>query len=232
MKTLIIPTVSISHLPQHVVNLFIASFPNHTPIPLDPTYLYAYVSSKASLITTINMHPIQPTIQALQLHSPVLPGYESLFAEQIKEVVIKEGIDHVIVIDSKDRGFLGDDQARLVYWTTNSNDEDLADLFTHLQIESNTATENTLSKLNSSIRTEDTCSLVQFLSSGLNGIRIDYYGLYLYPGDNWADVADMATVVAGRLGLELNNSEVTQLRERDIKLANAMDDTWVEGIYS
>lgn len=146
--------------------------------------MYPYIATNA-LVThsPLELYTLENEVGMIQLHSPVLPGYESQFAQQIKSVVQKEGIDRIVVIDSKDRG-------EKIGWEWFSN--------------AGGSLEQMMGSLSLSdddhiiqIAKNETCPLVELL----DGVFVDYYSVRVYEGPNGPAVDEMAALIAKRESL-------------------------------
>lgn len=104
---------------QWAVNTMIENSSNKNKIPLDGKYLYPFINEKGDtpLCKWCN---VKKDIDVIQLLSPIIPGYESLFIKQIVKEIIEGEYEKIIVMDSLDRGIY-DEGLRI--WRKNSISE-------------------------------------------------------------------------------------------------------------
>ena len=183
MKTLIIPTVGVSNVPQLVVQKLLEWNSSTYLKKLDPSYLYPYVATNAMVThSPLELYTLANEIGIIQLHSPVLPGYEYQFAQQIRTVALAEGIDRIVVIDSKDRG-------EKIGWEWFSSGASLEHLMGTLSL----SDEDHIVQIGRNA----TCPLVELIED----IPLDYYSVRVYEGPNAPAVGEMANLIGKREGL-------------------------------
>lgn len=197
MKTLIIPTVGMSNVPQLVVEQLLVWNRPQSVAKLDPTYLYPYVATNA-LVThsPLELYSLPEQAYVVQLHSPVLPGYEQQFADQIARVLLEHSIDRIVVIDSKDRG----EAIGWEWFSTRASLVHLEDTLAQLSLAAAAPAAETVVK---EVQRVDTCPLVKLLQAA--NIDIDYYAVRVYEGPNGPAVGEMAHLVAQKEGLNTTN---------------------------
>lgn len=184
MKTLVVPTVGVSNVPQLVVQSLLERNAVAYVRKLDPTYMYPYVATNALVThTPLELHGMERgEVGLVQVHSPVLPGYEVQFAAQISSLAKSEGVDRIVVVDSKDRG-------ERIGWEWYSSDSPLEEMMASLSLGEDGARQ---------VSRTETCPLVALVE----GVPVDYFAVRVYEGPNGPAVEDMVRLLASRVGLE------------------------------
>lgn len=196
MKTIIIPCVGMGNVSQWAVNTMIENSSNKNKIPLDGKYLYPFINEKGDtpLCKWCN---VKKDIDVIQLLSPIIPGYESLFIKQIVKEIIEGEYEKIIVMDSLDRGIY-DEGLRI--WRKNSIGE--------LNINNNSNDETT-------IPLEDTSLFMRLLVNTLSEqlgeeefkIAMEWIAVSVYDGINIEAVNTLLKKVNADCTMTLNDKD-------------------------
>ena len=181
---------------QWAVNTMIENSSDNDKIPLDGKYLYPFINEKGDtpLCKWCN---VNTSIDVIQLLSPIIPGYESLFIKQIVKEIIEGEYEKIIVMDSLDRGIY-DEGLRI--WRKNSISE--------LNINNNSNDEIT-------IPLEDTSLFMRLLVNTLSEqlgeeefkIAMEWIAVSVYDGINIDAVNTLLKKVNADCTMTLNDKD-------------------------
>lgn len=208
-KTIVLPLIGMGNVPQYAVQSVIDKKKYTKRSIIDSLYLYPFVGSDISIIqakqdfnTEIGelTSPLElyenvgcdDYTDMLQLHSPIIPGCESLFVKQITDIINNGNYTHVVVLDSRDKGLWhgkseiegeivefegGEGEGEgVIHWKnqTISNMDINKDEINTPQEDDHAIGNNTLLLLNEQLSPE--------------AVEIDYYAVNVYEGENWKSI--------------------------------------------
>lgn len=229
-RTLVIPLVSMGSVPQYTVQLAVDSqLPQLTKQNIDSLFMYPFTSSNLAISEIISGDRASPAdkphalttplelyvnkdgvMDFVQLHSPIIPGCESLFVKQILKL-INESYTNLIVLDSKDKGLWHGDATDegVLHWANKT--------LSKIQLDDKKAKEQFV-ELENVAETSPIVSLfLENLDISVNDLCIDYYAVNVYDGWNWPAVGSLLAAI----GVEADVP--SQIGETSVA---------VEGVYS
>lgn len=222
-KTLALPLVAMGNVPQIAIQLAVDFRKDQlAKTTIYSTYQYPFVGPDLSVGEASNRvigkrkdlaRPLhlyrghggtsEPRVDYLQLHSPIIPGCESLFIKELVKLIEHEQYTKIMVFDAKDRGLWHGENATLVeervlHWGNQTlsglhlDDDDDHDVADTRRGKGGDSEE--LPSVN------DTNPFVRFLVNMLPETEIDYYAVSVY--DGWNMDAAYALLDAARLPVE------------------------------
>lgn len=121
-KTLVVPLVAMGSVPQYAVQLVIdARREQLHKQPIDSLYVYPFAGREMSVAEVVGGRAasagemVSPwelyysdedgaDADYMQMHSPVIPGCESLYVKQLVQLVRQRGYARVVLLDALDKG--------------------------------------------------------------------------------------------------------------------------------
>lgn len=207
-RTLVVPLVSMASVPQYTVQLAIDSQCEHLKKEnIDSLFLYPFTSSNLSISEIINgdnkTTPGKPHVLTtpleiyihdsgnmdfLQLHSPIIPGCESLFIKQILQI-LDGSYTNIIILDSKDKGLWHGNTSSdaVLHWANKT--------ISKIQLDDKKDKDEFI-ELENIAETSPIVSLfLENIDVSVNDLCIDYYAVSVYDGWNWPAVGALLRAI-------------------------------------
>lgn len=255
-KTLLLPLVAMGSVPQYAVQTLIDNKKQEFRKEIiQSPYVYPFSGCNMSILEIANgvknekkdeIDLISPwelyshaninnnQIEIMQMHSPIIPGCESLYIKQLAQIIKERGYRSLIILDAQDKGLCHDDN--------NDINDNFKDNYNEIQYWCN----KTVSKLKMednkfSLNEENSTTanfgnflkfLVQEIENLGEDISIQYYSISVYEGWNGPAAKKLLEAVGFKGGKEANIIEMGEnVGKQLVGVINAGNEN-CEGIFN